>query len=76
MTRYPLDVRHLLCPMPVIRTQNRVADLTPGDVLEVVATDLGVLVDIPAWARINGHRILETHRAGREVFVVVEVGGT
>jgi TusA-related sulfurtransferase len=54
--KYKLDARRLLCPMPVIRTQNKVEELSPGDTLEVVCTDHGVLNDIPAWCRINGHK--------------------
>jgi tRNA 2-thiouridine synthesizing protein A len=72
--RYTLDARRLLCPMPVIRAQNRVQGLAPGDVLEVVATDPGALNDIPAWCRINGHKVLETRREGGEVVIVIEVG--
>ena len=75
MNRVHLDCRRLLCPMPVIRVQNRVADLEPGSQLEAVCTDPGVLHDIPAWCRINGHRVLETRTSDGEYVVVVEVGG-
>ena len=30
MNRVVLDCRNLLCPMPVIRVQNRVAEMAPG----------------------------------------------
>lgn len=69
-----LDARHLLCPLPVIRTQQKVEQLVPGDVLEVISTDPGALNDIPAWCRINGHRVLETTERDREVLVRLEVG--
>ena len=72
--KYELNARRLLCPMPVIRTQNKVAELSPGDTLEVVCTDHGVLNDIPAWCRINGHKVLETHEADGEITLLVEVG--
>ncbi len=76
MSRHTLDARRILCPLPVIRTQDRVAELAPGDVLEVRATDPGALNDIPAWCRINGHRVLEARQADGEVIVVIEVGET
>lgn len=60
--------------MPVIRTQDRVATLAPGDLLEVFCTDPGALTDIPAWCRLNGHRVLESRRDGRDIVLVVEVG--
>ena len=71
---HKLDARRLLCPMPVIRTQNRVEELAPGDTLEVVCTDPGVLNDIPAWCRINGHKVLETHEDNNEITLLIEVG--
>ncbi len=69
-----LDARRLLCPMPVIRVQNRVADLPPGETLEVVCTDPGVLNDIPAWCRINGHTVLDTQQQQGEITLLIEVG--
>lgn len=73
MTRETLDVRGQLCPIPVIKTQNRVKSLNKGDILEVVCTDPGALSDIPAWCRIHGHRLLESREANKEVVIVIEV---
>ena len=69
-----LDARNLLCPMPVIRVQDRVVGMQPGERLETVATDPGALQDIPAWCRINGHKVIETRCGDYEVFVTIEVG--
>ncbi len=60
---HKLDARHLVCPLPVIRTQERAQNLSAGDVLEVLGTDPGVLVDIPAWCRVHGHKLLSTESA-------------
>jgi tRNA 2-thiouridine synthesizing protein A len=49
MTCHELDARWLLCPLPVIRTQQKVKTLMKGDTLAVVCTDPGALHDIPAW---------------------------
>jgi TusA-related sulfurtransferase len=45
-----LDVTGQNCPMPVIKTKGAVDELSPGDVLEVVATDSGSMSDIKGWA--------------------------
>jgi len=50
-----LDALGLLCPLPVIRTQQRVAELPAGSALEVLATDPGAVHDIQAWCRVHGH---------------------
>ena len=69
-----LDCRNLLCPMPVIRTQAAVAGMAAGDELEIVATDPGVLEDIPAWSRVHGHEVIETRDSGQEIYVRLRVG--
>lgn len=69
-----LDCRRLLCPMPVIRVQERVESLAPGDTLTAVCTDPGALQDVPAWCRVNGHEVLSTETRGGEYFVRVRVG--
>ncbi len=71
--KHTLDAKRLLCPMPVIRTQDRIKSLSPGDVLEVVCTDPGALNDVPAWCRINGHKVLDTKTVDDEVFIMIEV---
>ena len=73
MSLHHLDVRDLLCPMPVIRTQNQVADLLPGDELEVLCTDPGALTDIPAWCRIEGHVVVQSGERDGEFFVRLRV---
>jgi len=70
-----LDCRRLLCPLPVIRVQDRVADLAPGTQVEAICTDPGALQDIPAWCRINGHTVLGTDSKDGEYCVVMRVGG-
>jgi len=73
MSKYTLDAKNLLCPMPVIRTQDKIKTLAVGDILEVVCTDPGALQDVPAWCRINGHKVLETKTTEDEVFIIIEV---
>ena len=70
---HTLDARGLLCPLPVIRTQDRVQDLAEGEVLEIVATDPGVLHDIPAWCRVHGHRVLVCDEREDDILVRIEV---
>jgi len=74
MSKETISTRRLLCPLPVIRTQDKIKTMQAGDVLEVVGTDPGMLQDIPAWCRINGHRVVESRALGHEYIVVVEVG--
>ncbi|MCA1804005.1 MAG: sulfurtransferase TusA family protein [Xanthomonadaceae bacterium] len=70
-----LDARRILCPLPVIRTQDAVAKLSPGDVLRVIATDPGVVYDIPAWCKVHGHKVLAIEEGREEIRLTIEVGG-
>ena len=70
-----LDARRILCPLPVIRTQDAVARLSPGDVLRVIATDPGVVYDIPAWCKVHGHKVLDIKEGREEIRLTIEVGG-
>lgn len=75
MARVTLDARRLLCPLPVIRAQERIKGLEPGDTLEVTCTDPGALHDIPAWCRLNGHRVAgATDGADYEIVITIVVG--
>ncbi len=74
MASYQLDARRLLCPMPVIRTQDRIAQLQAGDVLQVTCSDPGAAHDIPAWSRINGHTVVSIEHVDDELVITVEVG--
>ena len=75
MTKPPhtLDAKRLLCPMPVIRTQDKIKTLTTGDILKVTCTDPGALNDIPAWCRINGHEVIATSEQGDEILITIKV---
>ena len=74
MSEYTLDARRLLCPMPVIKTQNKVKELQAGDILEIICSDPGALQDIPSWCRINGHKILATKKENNEILIKMQVG--
>lgn len=71
-----LDVRNMLCPMPVIKTGERVATLSPGTELTIQATDPGTLHDVPAWCRVHGHTVLASERNGTEIRVRIRVEPT
>lgn len=71
--QHKIDVKRLLCPMPVIRLSEQVAKSKIGDSIQIAATDPGVLLDIPAWCKIHGHRVIETKQSNSEIVLWVEV---
>jgi len=77
VTDTTLDARNLLCPLPVIRTQQAVEKLRHGQTLCIICTDPGVLHDIPAWCRVHGHEIVNILQQDDEILIriVVRVAG-
>ncbi len=73
MSKHVVDARNLLCPMPVIRTQNAIAQCQPGDELQVLCTDPGVVHDIPAWCRVHGHTISSISQRDRDIIIDIRV---
>jgi len=68
-----LDARRMLCPMPVIRTQQKVEQLHTGDSLAVLCTDPGAIHDIPAWCRVNGHELIDIEQKDDEITIRIRV---
>ena len=54
-----LDVSGELCPMPVVKTRLALDKLTHGQIIKVIATDVASCDDMPAFARAQGHKLLE-----------------
>lgn len=74
MPERSLDVRGLKCPMPIIKAKKELATLAVGDILKVVATDKGSVLDFQGWAKQNaGFELVgqreEKDDSGRDVYV-------
>ena len=73
MAHLTLDASRLLCPMPVIKTQDRIKELQIGDTLTVICTDPGALHDIPAWCRIHGHQVVHSEQEREHIRITIIV---
>jgi tRNA 2-thiouridine synthesizing protein A len=50
-----IDCRGLKCPLPVLKTEKRIAQVKAGTRLIVLATDPIAKIDIPLFCTQNGH---------------------
>ncbi|WP_430755068.1 sulfurtransferase TusA family protein [Magnetovirga frankeli] len=71
-----LDARRLLCPLPVIRVQEKMGQLHAGDQLQLICTDPGTLQDIPAWCRVQGHSLIAQRQEGDEYHFLLQAEET
>ncbi len=63
-----LDCSGLLCPMPVVKTRRAIKGMEIGQVLEMIATDPGVVPDMQAWENQTRHEVLLTEEQGEGKF--------
>lgn len=54
-----LDCFGLLCPLPIIKTSEKIKELKKGEVLEIVSTDEGIKKDMASWCRVTGQELLK-----------------
>ena len=69
------DLRGLQCPLPVLKTDRRMRAMAAGERLWVETTDPLAVIDVPAFARENGHELAETQAVeGGHRFLLVAGG--
>ncbi|NGP45586.1 sulfurtransferase TusA family protein [Bacillaceae bacterium SIJ1] len=69
-----LDAKGLACPMPIVRAKKAMAELEPGQVLEIHTTDVGSKSDLVAWAKSGGHTLLQNDEEGGAFRFWIEKG--
>ena len=45
--------------MPILKTKKEIGQVEVGQILQVIATDIGTKKDFPAFAERTGHEIVE-----------------
>ncbi len=64
MADQTLDTKGMNCPIPIVKAKKALADMSEGQVLEVLATDPGAVKDFEAFSRKTGNKILEWNEDG------------
>ena len=70
-----LDTVGLYCPVPIIKTAERIKRMAAGSVLEILSDDRVILIDMPAWCRSNGNEYLGSRLQSGEYHLFVRKGG-
>ena len=63
-----VDARGLVCPLPIFRTKKALSEMASGEVLKIVATDPGSVIDFQVFAEQTGNDLLEMSEAD-EAFI-------
>ena len=66
-----LDLKGLLCPMPIVKMARAIKDVQIGEIIEAYATDPGVMADIPAWCRTTGNELVTLEKLDKQFHFTV-----
>ncbi len=66
-----LDTRGLNCPLPILKAKKALGELSSGQILRVVSTDVGSLRDFQAFARQTGNALVEQQTVGADYIHVL-----
>ncbi|MFW9968538.1 MAG: sulfurtransferase TusA family protein [Candidatus Thorarchaeota archaeon] len=65
------DASGMRCPMPILKTKKEIGQVEVGQILQVIATDIGTKKDFPAFAERTGHEIVElVEEAGKLIWYI------
>lgn len=75
MATVTVDAKGLSCPLPVLNAKKALKKLSPGDTLEVLATDPGSVADFEAFARVTNNELTESGEADGVYRFLITVRG-
>ena len=72
-----IDTRGLLCPLPVLKARKRLGQMSPGEVLLLLADDPAAVVDVPHYCAEAGHSLLHQDETTEGLrFLIARAGKT
>lgn len=66
-----LDLKGLLCPMPIVKMAKAIREVEVGQTMEAIATDPGVMADVPAWCRSTNNELVSLEKVEKEFHFVI-----
>ncbi|WP_206052590.1 sulfurtransferase TusA family protein [Neptunomonas marina] len=69
-----LDASGLNCPMPLLKTKQKLNQMVTGELLKVIATDGGSQRDFKAFTDQSDHELIEMFTEGGDYIYVIRRG--
>jgi len=70
-----LDCLGLYCPMPIAKTVEKMKELKPGEVLEILADDEGIKSDMPAWCQATSNELISIEEENGKYRILIRKKG-
>jgi TusA-related sulfurtransferase len=61
-----VDARGLKCPMPIVKAKKEIDTIPVGEILRVVATDPGSVLDFQGWMKASASYELVSQEEGQD----------
>ena len=68
-----VNARGLLCPLPIIHTQNQAKKLANNSILVLHCTDINAPKDIESWCNIKKHKLVSTKHNNNEICITIQI---
>ncbi|MCR4300820.1 MAG: sulfurtransferase TusA family protein [Sulfuricaulis sp.] len=65
-TLQEVDARKLSCPLPILRAKKALDGMDQGQVLRILATDPGSVMDFESFCKQTGNELLSSEQNGGE----------
>ncbi len=66
-----LDVRGLVCPLPILRTKQSLSNMSSGQTLRITATDPASVIDFQVFSDQTGNALLSLLQdSGEYIFIL------
>jgi len=59
-----VDIVYLMCPMHLLKLQEMIDKVEPGQIIEIITDYDGALEDIPQWCEKTGHEFIGVNGDG------------
>lgn len=69
---HKLDVSGHKCPLPVLRLRRIMENIAAGERVELIATDLMTLIDIPNFCREAGHKLENVDQGAEYILYLIK----
>ncbi|OGS41667.1 MAG: SirA family protein [Euryarchaeota archaeon RBG_16_62_10] len=62
-----------MCPMPIVQLAKKIKEMKSGQILELLADDVGAKEDVPAWCSRTGNSLVVTEEDGKTLKFYVKL---
>ncbi len=71
MAKTTLNLRGMLCPMPIMKVATEIKKAASGDTFEVICDDKAFEPDIVAWCNETGNTLNSVTKSGSDIIATI-----